>query len=823
MQVKHYIIRGCLLLFTMAATSLPESVAAADDIEVTPGFPRWGLSAKVLQDNWATAPVNVSNPGDTPREIIVQISADNKRLTTNAWQRRLICGPTAKCKYELMMPMTRTSSYVVTVARPGENFFSRTKIPANVQNGFGKTAIFVLNDNYKLAGISEVEDKENLIQNIALSMTPSREAPDHVLGYGGASIIVVLDIEFRALGEKQIKALRNFVHAGGTLLFASPRTIFELQNSALSDLLPGTPLRLRSIAALPQPDSWTRPDGSTTPNSNNLGLDKINKPAVTWPAAHGEILRFAPADDAVVSAAVEGVPLVCWRKTGLGRIGICTISPFDPQLRTTTFSDQLWNHLLAWHTDPPVNSNMLHSKPLKQAARRMVGFRAPRANIIGRILLFYFLLLALLFALGMALRRRLHAWVGAALAALLLTGSIFIAAYRQASASAPRTLTSLELNLNSPNGRVTESILGLFSKSDLRLDLTGTRPGIRFREPPPAPAPFPTSRTGNESVTVVRHNARSRVKGISLQALKPFRLSGYSEDNITNMPARTVKIRPGVNDWAASPQELPEDISGDPDLYVVMQNGFRKVKPAGSRWQLAKTGADKVQLDPVQLAIEKFLASGLLPAPCWVALSQSEKPQPWLEMEPDLTFKQVQKRIDLFPAEYDIRVDTDQNPTGRITINPEAIALVPFGTATGTLYWNREWQKLQIHSGGANYTLAAILPPELTPRLRVQKVELEITTLNPTGNIEVTTELLPVKAPGLETDDKDAEPVTATEQNAGRYLFSDLQKHEVFDPALGRIYIRLNLRNKLEKTKGALSATPWKIQNFKVKVQGDLL
>lgn len=822
MQVKHYILRFCLLLFTITASGLADSVTAADDIEVTPGFPRWGLTPKVLQDNWAVVPLNVSNPADTPQEIIVQITADDKRLTANAWQRRLICGPTAKCKYELMMPVTRTSSYTVTVSRPGENYFSRTKIPTNVQNGFGKAAVFVLNDNYKITGISEVKEKEKLIQNVALSMTPSREAPDHVLGYGGASIIVVVDIDFQALGEKQIKALRQFVHAGGTLLFASPRTILKLQNSALGDLLPGTPLHLRSIAALPQPDGWARPAASGPPDSNNLGLDNVNKPAVKWPASHGEILRFAPAADAAVSAAVEGIPLVCWRKTGLGRIGICTISPFDPALRKTAFSDQLWNHLLAWHIVPPINSNVLHTKPLKQAARRMVGFRAQRANIIGRILLFYFLLLALLFALGTALRRRLYAWVGAALAALLLTGSIFIAAYRQASGSAPRTMTSLELNLNSPNGRITESILGLFSKSDLRLDLAGTRPSIRFREPPPAPAPFPTSRTGNESVTVVRYNARSRVKGISLQALKPFRLSGYS-DNDTNTSAHTVKIKPGVNDWDASPQKLPEDISGNPDLYLVMQNGFRKVKPAGSRWQLAKVGADKVQLDPVQLAIEKFLASGLLPAPCWVALSQSEKPQHWLEMEPDLPFKQVQKRIDLFPAEYDIQFETKQNPTGRITINPEAIALAPSGTSARTLYWNREWQKLRIHSGGANYTLAAILPPELTPRLRVQKVELEITALNPTGNVAVTTELLQVKSPGLEPDNEQAESVAATGGKAGRYLFSNLQKHDVFDPALGRIYIRLNLRNKLENTQGALSATPWKIQNFKVKVQGDLL
>ena len=799
--------------FIACAASL---YAADDTLDVSVGYPQWGSSARLVKDSWGSVPINIYNRGDKPEEVIVSIAVKDR--LGDVYRRRVTCGPHATTSYRLLMPVEQTDLLRITAARPGQPFFRREEIPTKVENLFTKAALFFITDDAAVQGISALKDKNDLIQNLTLSRVTSTAAPQHVLGYGPASMVVMLGVDFDLWGEKQFRALRQYVHSGGTLLFASPQTVMSLPSTPLADMLPGEPLQVREIASLPEPDGWSPGADARAQADDVLGGGMTVARGVSWPDGAGAMVRVAPAPDAIVSATVSGLPLVCWKRAGHGRVGVCAVSPFDEQLRDQPLADRLWNHLISWKAAAPIQTNALHTPPLKAATKRLIGFKAPTADKIAGIIRFYFVLLALLFLLGGVLKRHVTVWIGAAGFALLLTAGIFVAAYRQASADAPRMLTTLDLRLESADGTAGESVLGVFSTSDLRLDLRGTNEYVRFRSLPPVQAPFAQTRTqASAPITTVRTAARSEAAGLNVNALKPTQISAYYQTPQAAGPD-PLEIGIDANGWRVDAAELAAAAGRQTKAYLLFGNGFRVANIADGKAVLRPATENAVELDPVLLHIQDFFRRGRLPAPSVALVSNTEDEIEWLTSG-KVDLAHVQTRINVIPASLRLESGADEP----ISIGREAIGVQPVGPGSATLYWNNEWQKATLHGGGTStYLMALILPPETAGRIEFERIELDIPVIDPTGNIVVLPELVPVSMPGAEPDDSAAAGIAPTTTDGSRHVFELPAGAALLDPALGRIYVRLKARSKIVPKDTRLSAGQWQIKRFDASLRGTL-
>ncbi|MFO7820643.1 MAG: hypothetical protein R6V56_01075 [Lentisphaeria bacterium] len=804
---------GCLFLLEARPAT------AEDDIEIAIGFPRWGVNPRVLQESWATVPFTAKNLAATPQDLVLSLTPEG-RLDGSIWQRRLTSGPKAQFTFDVLMPMEKCEHLRVTAAHPGEKYFNVKKIPVNSQIAFRKTAFFILNDNHDIRGISNLKNRDLLVPNLAVSQVSTENIPQSLLGYGGASVVVVLEIAPRQMDQKQIQGLRQFVKAGGTLLFADPAAALALKDTALADLLPARPLRIRPIVSLPLPDQWQpNQDAGQAQRPQLLGMPNPSPHAVHWRETPGQMLEIQPDKHATVSASIEGLPLFCWKKTGLGQAGLCTVPIFDSKVRNTRMADMLWNHILSWQRPAPINTNALHNKPLKDAASRMVGFSAPSADKIGLLIILYIVLVVLIFSLGIVLRLKLWSWLGASLVAIIITAAIFGAAFKQASDKEAQTLASININLHSKTGTISDSSLGFFSKQDLRLDLKAKNSSVRFRTPPPVPGLYGNQEKSIKSFTFVRQGARSVVKKLALRALEPLYLNAYSEKVAGDFP-EILPLSATPDGWHLTAPKGFDKIKSDNPIYLVLPNGFLKVKQKKSReWEFSSTESDSVQLDPVHRQIEAFLRSGNLPTPSVVTLSQVNKPLSWLEISGGRGFQQLQKLVDVYPAYH--RVAADQN-NPLIPLGSEAIAIEASGRGAGALYWENEWQELKIPQKAASYTLGAKLPPEFMSRMVIEQIQVEVSALDPTGKVEVKPALIVPETAGRVPAEDGMELLAPRKRNGDKYLFPELNDHNILDPVSGRVYMRLKVTNTkpASRTNALSGAGQWRIKRLKVDIKG---
>jgi hypothetical protein len=235
--------------------------------------------------------------------------------------------------------------------------------------------------------------------------------PDHWAAYEGVNLVVLRDLDERAVSGAQRQALREWVAQGGRLLVTGERALRQHQ-TWLVDLLP----------AMVSPDSAALPRGVLPglPSSQPVAVLRPKPGATVWPR--------------------QRVPLVVSRPYGRGLVTAWAFDAFAPAVRSWPGRIPLWDQLLAGARIQPLARPAVTD--VIPTARTLSG--GAQAQIVALAILY---VLAVRFVLRRIAARRL-AWP--ALAAVVVVFAVLLSAV---SAGARRSAsTTVQLSLLEATG-----------------------------------------------------------------------------------------------------------------------------------------------------------------------------------------------------------------------------------------------------------------------------------------------------------------------------------------------------------------------------------
>ena len=787
----------------LVAGCLAALAARGADPEVQVGFPKWGDSPRLVEYTWCQLPFEVDNPTDQEQELLLTFRPVEREDTV--FTKTLRVGPRAVSHDRLVLTGTRTKEYLATLTYPNGQFIHKQQVMSDFQNGFGKKAFYFVNDNPDVEGVSAISKNDGLHAQVILTRSRSENLPTERAGYGGASAVAIVDVNFAQMVPVQFEALDNFVASGGTLLFLGPETTLAARLTPLDRLLPVRPLRVRRIDALPELEQWA----GTAQGPNTAAL--------AWPQGTA-FLESLPADDARVTLAAGQFPVICWKRYGLGVVGVCALSPFSEALRAHPSNDALWNHLLAWTTQHPLSTHALYSETMNQATLRLIGFKVPSAVVIRNILGAYLLLIVCLFLFGTATRRQVLAWVAGIVCALVLTAVIFFAAYHQMGRRSDRTLTLVSLLCDTPAGRVAESVANVFSKTDDRPAAKGIAPRVWFRAPPPAPGPVPAPGQGATLMSVHRQNSLSTVPHLDVHALKNARFVVVEEETRALPPPELPQLEYGPEGPRLARFALPEGVPSDTRAYVVYAGGTQRLRVRDRACMADASAGPQVELDTVAQFIEQFLGRSSMPAPTLALVYRRESNDLPFTLG-DGGYAATRHSIHLMPVR-------EVFPAGDIRILAQQVTLSPASKSARALQWNGEWQEAYLYDKSNSFHFYAALPPDAAD-IEPSSIEARVTLLNPGGTVAARLELVPLGAASGGEAQLDTLPAVApTEGDAGRFVFTDLASRGLIDRRTGRLLVRLTVSatHPEEAAPAAedMRINRWRVSDLRLSVQGRL-
>ena len=743
--------------------------------QVHVGYPKWGDSPRLIEYSWAELPFEIDNPTSEPQTF--QLIFRPKGEEGAAFTKHLSIGPNAAYNDSMLVTGGRTKSYEAVLEYPDGRFIVRQEVVSEFQNAFQQPGLFFINDNPDIAGISDIAKNDDLTANVVLTRTRSAKAPSHWAGFGGASVVVVVDVDWGQMTALQFQAITDFVRAGGTLLFVSPGTTLTAAQSPLQPLLPVLPLRTRLVDRLPATERWCRRLPAASP-PETLQLE--------WPNGI-VLLESTPLAGTTVPVRESVFPAVAWHRRGLGRVGVVAFDPFDESFRKDAVcTTALWDHVLTTAPPHPLTTNALYAESLGSAASRLIGFRVPQASFIQQLLTGYFVLLCCLFLLGSLLRRHVLAWLACAACGLVLTGLVFCAAFRQMANQPAKNLISLALLCQDEGLEVTEKIANIFNKVDDRPVVEAQDKDVHFRSPAPAPSPVRVPKGRGTLLGMERRNGISRIAKLTAHARKNATFSLVSRREDFDRPdTGDMTLAFGVDGMQLG-GVTPADLAPGTRGYLVLADGARRLNRQGKKLVVEPPGAAAVEFDRVAGDFEQFLADTTLPAPALLLIRQANGDSPEYRLKP--------------PGYHETRYQLTLQPLDQVTeggqaakLPAEMFRIVPASKGARALYWNNEWQDAFLYGGTSTFFFAAVVPTEFR-QMPLTDITLKLGLFNPSGKVRLAVGLARDPVPATFQESRpDVTILPPTEAKGTRFYFANLDQQRVIDPVTGWIVLKISI------------------------------
>ncbi|MFW5996616.1 MAG: hypothetical protein ACOCQP_01245 [Lentisphaeria bacterium] len=809
-KIHHSLLPVIVLamLGSFLASLLPATSRAEEKIELSTTFPRWGQTPETLIHCWADLAYQLTNRSEDEGKYIFRAQSLGRSGTV--FEALSEIGPRAKSHYRLPLISVPGDKYNTDIRRPGRNAIEKQEISTQTTTPFGKSTIFVINDSHDLNGISEIKDLSGVARKIKLTQSESKTAPAHLLDYGGASILVILDINPADWNASQWQAVKDFAATGGTVIFADPRSIMKIADTPLADLLPMQPLELRPVSFLPVPAEWTQDSKPQPVEALYTELSDIRQ--IDFEDKTGELLVGEKFPEARITARAGSKPLFYWRSFGVGRVGVCTVSPFDDNILNDDLASAIWNHIISRETPPPFNKNTLHTRPVRKAMERLAGFQAPPAKVIYGLAGLYAGLLFLVFALGWYTDKKLQSWLAAGALSIVLTAAVFVIAYQQSRERPSRMVSSIALSMISDDEILSEEMVGIFSKSDLKTSISGNDDKTRLRPIPPVPGPHVYETDTDEGLFTIRYEkGKPAIPELNVRALRAKKFSSFGQqakEKVTQESFQITNNEEGLR--MTSDYKLPASLPRNTRAYLLLNNGVIRVNNRGGKLDrlLAGKGAD--QFSPVQNELFSFLDSGKLPSPSLALVSQSSQASSAFTLDAG-DFSRHQHLIRLFPVDRNNEGDT-------IGIHPQDISIHPADKAAETMYWQDEWQEKSLRGGESVYHFNFALPPSMS-NLEISELIINLSLFNPTGNVVTDFRIIPWAGQLHNNQDYDSDAITADEIKDGQYRFNEsLKKSRIVNPVTGHIRIKLVVSTNNEQ---GTSESTWRILDLSAHGRGE--
>ncbi len=775
-------------------------VAAEPSFQV--GFPKWGETPRLVEYHWCEVPFEVINPTAGPVELVFAIMAAGEGEAL--YSKRLTVGAGASMRDSLMMVGERTKEYLATLSHVDGRLLQKQQVMSDFQNGFQQLCVYFVVDDPDTEGVSALAKNRDLGQRLIVTRSKSENLPEHLPGYGGASLVVLTSLNYAGVTAGQYRALEEFVASGGTLFVLGP-AVLPLTDTPLGRLLPVSPLRVRRMASFPEIAVWGGAVGAAAPPSWPAGIDFVDSVAselALVPLRHGQ------------------QPAVAWQGYGLGRVAFCAFDPFDAGFRATASGTLLWRHLLAGVKPHPLGAQALYAGELATASLRLIGFSVPSVGTVRNLMIAYLAFVVGLFVLGGLLRRQVLSWVVAVACSLGLTFMVFAAADRQLEQQDLKSAIVVDLACQLEDGQAAvagEKLVHLVSRQADRPDIRATNARSWLRSPAPEPGPVPAPRRVPAMLSIGREQSRSWLYRFDVHEKKAATFASPYQGRLMAGGASSPELVYGPDGpellGCALPPSAP---AAGARAYLLLESGLRRLRLRGRDCLLEVGGGGMVELDTVAKHFETFLATAELPRPV-VAFLYKSPPGASAVQVGSGDYREHRQVVHLVPVR--------QRPgRGQLRIAAEQIVLSPAGKSSRALRWNNQWQESFLYGGSSQFYFFAELPLACRA-LQLDSLEINLEIANPSGSVKGTVEVLPFAE--TRSAEPEAGPVAGIKPVASsgtRLQFAGLAAAQVVNPVDGKILLRLVVSGDESKAADSspTGASRWKINQFTVSGGGQL-
>ena len=170
-------------------------------------------------------------------------------------------------------------------------------------------------------------------------------------------------------------------------------------------------------------------------------------------------------ENSYVPCSAEEMPVIVWKKIGLGLVGVINISPTQGAFHSNNSFSKAWRSLFA-PIQRPADISTLPTNDAKESVHMLNGLTIPGPSVILNYMIVYIILIIVVFIILAKLKKTLFAWGMALVISIAMTGIIFKHAYSSGEGSKSRTAAVFSQIPVGDNGPVVQ-IYSVFSKNNI--------------------------------------------------------------------------------------------------------------------------------------------------------------------------------------------------------------------------------------------------------------------------------------------------------------------------------------------------------------------
>ncbi len=792
--------------------------------EVTGGAMRMGTSVRLKPFTPAAFHCLIKNPDSKAHNVSLMISPADDTFSVApeiTFMDTVYVPASTTYDYNSTVMSSTTENYLLTSFSDGSKLPNRGEsIPVKML--YSKSPHYgILNDSADINFGSMVNfpDMKDKFFPVFFS---SRSMPISPEGLDGIDVLIFLDLNFDNMNTAQFNALHEYVRTGGLLVFAYPESTLKAALTPIGDLIPVKPVRVRKVDEV-------------------KALSAIVKDFKGVKLC--DFLESTPAENSIVLIKDYGMPLVAYKKFGLGTAMLISIPLSDD-----VYNDKSdWKELARFVMSRQDLYN--EERGFSNCIDEMTGFTVPGTATVFKIIIVYFLLLATAFVAGHFLKRNISAWGVCILIATIMTLNILSKA-KNAAKNNGTIFSGVELTIPGDFSDNTTLYCGLFSDRNRQVTLKAPNTGSfistilprdysgipRFNSEQASGGSRGGffSGSGMEStqqessqnvqrvqLIVQRIDGIPELSDVPLQSLrlKQFKAKACLQTNLREpILPELVYLKSGyeLKGWK-SPDGLEPEFA-----FLAFQNGVLPVNVSGGQISFRNNESDKMfSTDVLSKQIMNAVHNGdRLPSPALLVATRMENP---LMSLPE-GFRCQGKKIMVYPVREKYSED-------EILIGPEQISLTAGNTSSKIIIdGNRLNSNQEGLYSSSEYSIDFQVPPHFR-LIKPSEIRIYFSFSNPGGNLILEPRLVKLEAL---PDSKNPQPkplyaefrpdqvVNGKTKNDGVFSFAGKEIGGIIDPITGkgRFLITVNEKNPLMDPVQRRRANALSITNLSVSVKG---
>lgn len=384
--------------------------------------------------------------------------------------------------------------------------------------------------------------------------------PEHWSEYSPYDALIMLDPIFDDKHPLLIRAVKDYVKMGGTVIFAHHNGINNAAKTQFEELLPIVPLQTRTINRIPALQKFLNSEEIYS----EFGMTFIDSVA---------------KKNSLVTCKWNEFPVITWKKYGMGLTGAMSISPTQVGFHGTDAFAKSWRYLLD-NINRPADMSSLVSDDSRETVNMLNGLTIPGPNDILKYMLVYLVIIILIFGICFKLKKSVVAWVASLAVSAVMTGIIFNKAYSASDGSKDRTAAVLN-QIPVIGEAPTIQVYSIFSKNDEKITFKADVINDRFRKLPKIKVRhlgLQTNKSGYKA-TEIQDVITGTYNG-NVASLKEIQVQGLSARIFTKLSRSHTssvivpELRFAQSGLQISSKEFPAELSQAELIYLCGANGI---------------------------------------------------------------------------------------------------------------------------------------------------------------------------------------------------------------------------------------------------------